>query len=151
MSHGKTCLSSVRQVNAQEFAFKLYLSLPLGPFSGCTRGQTTQRMDKSSPGTLFRVHQGVEQENKRESDRTVGAGWLWDDVQSTRFYCSQGLDPSTLSFLQTSSVFYTLHWLDSDIRGVVVFLLKVPIRVSLNPAGWSFVEHFSHMGTESIV
>ena len=38
-----------------------------------------------------------------------------------------------LSSLQTS-VFYTFHWLDSDIRGVMVFLLKVPIEASLNPA-----------------
>ena len=35
-------------------------SLPLGPFSGCTKGQATRRTDKSSPGTLFRVHQGTD-------------------------------------------------------------------------------------------
>ena len=61
------------------------------------------------------------------------------------------LDPSTFFFLQTSSVFYILHWLDLDIGEVVVFLLKVPIQASLDPIGWSFAEHFSHMGTESIV
>ena len=49
--------------------------------------------------------------NKRGDNQTVGVGRLWDDVQSIGFYCSQGLDPSALSFLQTS-VFYTLHWLD---------------------------------------
>ena len=26
-----------------------------------------------------------------------GVGRLWDDIQSIGFYCSQGLDPSTLS------------------------------------------------------
>ena len=52
--------------------------------------------------------------------------------------------------LQTS-IFYPFHWVDSDIRGDMVFLLKVPIQASLNPAGWSFAEHFLHVGTESIV
>ena len=56
-----------------------------------------------------------------------------------------------LSFLQTSSVFYILHWLDSDIGEVVVFLLKVSVQASLDPIGWSFAKHFSHVGTESIV
>ena len=78
-------------------------------------------------------------------------GGLWDDVQSTGFYCSQGLDPSTLSFLQISSVFHIFYWLDSDIGGVVVFLLKVSVQASLDPIGWSFAKHFSHVGTESIV
>ena len=32
----------------------------------------------------------------------VSVGRLWDDVQSTGFCCSQGFDPCTLSFLQTS-------------------------------------------------
>ena len=45
------------------------------------------------------------------------------------------LDPSTFFFLQTSSVFYILHWLDLDIGEVVVFLLKVPIQASLDPIG----------------
>ena len=81
----------------------------------------------------------------------VGVGRLWDDVQSTGFHCSQGFDPCTLSFLQTSSIFYPFHWLNSDIRGDMVFLLKVPIQASLNPVGWSLAEHFSHVGTESVV
>ena len=34
-------------------------SLPLGPLSGYTRGQTTQETDKPSPGTPLRVHQGT--------------------------------------------------------------------------------------------
>ena len=80
----------------------------------------------------------------------LGGGELWDDVQSTGFYCSKGLDPSTLSFLQTSSVFYILYWLDLDIREVVVFLLKVSVQASLDPIGWSFAKHFLHVGTESI-
>ena len=49
--------------------------------------------------------------------------------------------------LQTSLIFYSFHWLDSNIRGDVVFLLEVPIQASLDPAGG----HFSHGGTESIV
>ena len=55
-----------------------------------------------------------------------------------------------LSFLQTS-VLYTLHWLDSDIRGDMVFLLKVPIQASLNPVGWFVAGYFLHAGTESVV
>ena len=66
-------------------------------------------------------------------------GGLWDDVQSTGFYCSQGLDPSTLSFLQISSVFHIFYWLDSDIGEVVVFLLKVSVQASLDPIGWSLL------------
>ena len=42
-------------------------SLPLRPFSGCTRGQTTHRTDKSSPGTLFRVYQGTDYTKANES------------------------------------------------------------------------------------
>ena len=78
-------------------------------------------------------------------------GGLWDDVQSMGFYCSQGFDPSTLSFLQISSVFHIFYWLDSDIGGVMVILLKVSVQASSDPIGWSFVKHFSHVGTESIV
>ena len=39
---------------------------------------------------------------KRGNGSSVGR--LWDDVQSIGFYCSQGLDPSTLS----SSNFFDL-------------------------------------------
>ena len=28
-----------------------------------------------------------------------------------------------------------------------MFLLEVPIQVSLDPVGWSFAKHFSHVGT----
>ena len=36
-------------------------SLPLGPFSGYTRGQTTQRQTSlRSPGALLRVNQGTD-------------------------------------------------------------------------------------------
>ena len=55
-----------------------------------------------------------------------GVGRLWDDVQSIGFYCSQGLDPTTLS-LQTSSVFRVFHRLYSNIRGGVAFILKVSV------------------------
>ena len=33
----------------------------------------------------------------------------------------------------------------------MVFLLKVSVQASLDPIGWSFAKHFSHVGTESIV
>ena len=56
-----------------------------------------------------------------------GVGRLWDDVQSIGFYCSQGLDPSTLSLLQTSAIFRVFHRLYSNIRGGVAFILKVSI------------------------
>ena len=56
-----------------------------------------------------------------------GVGRLWDDVQSVGFYCSQGLDPSTHSLLQTSSIFRVFHRLYSNIRGGVTFILKVSI------------------------
>ena len=36
-------------------------------------------------------------------EMAVDVRGLWDDVQSTRF-CSQGFDPCTLSFLQTSTL-----------------------------------------------
>ena len=59
-------------------------SLPLGPFSGCTRRQTTYKdkgvfpwdlhqetdhikTNKPSPGTLFRVHQETDHMKTKES------------------------------------------------------------------------------------
>ena len=66
-------------------------------------------------------------ENKIKRGNGSGVGRLWDDVQSVGFYCSQVLDPSSLSLLQTSSIFRVFHMLYSNIRGGVAFILKVSI------------------------
>ena len=85
-------------------------SLPLGPFSGCTRGQTTQRTDKSSPWTIFMVHQGTDYIETNESspgtlfrvhqetDYTEdGQVFPWDPFQGVDYIETDKPSPGTLS------------------------------------------------------
>ena len=56
-----------------------------------------------------------------------------------------------LSLLQASSIFNTFYWLHFDIRGGVVFLLKMSVKSCLDPVGRSSAGYLSHMATKSIV